>query len=212
MRRLMMLLVLGLLVGGMLLTRYYPALTTISVDGNQHHSQDAVLALANVTPGDPFLWVTSQRVADLARDPWVRSAQLTRTWPNTLNITIKEREPLLVFHDAHGEHVYAKDGTLLYGVSTETKNALVSLRGWGDGRLAEALALSQLLADYDLRSLEYSPYGFDINLANGQVFTPSADDLVTHWAGFSDYVSNSIAREDSHLAVYPWGVSVSYGR
>ncbi len=208
----MMLLVLGLLVGGMLLTRYYPALETISVRGNRHHSEAAVLALAKVTPGDPFLWVTSQRVADLARDPWVRNAQLTRIWPNALNITIEEREPLLVFHDAHGEHVYAKDGTLLYGVSTETKNALVSLRGWGDERIQEALVLSQLLADYDLRSLEYSPYGFDIELASGQVFTPSVDDLTLHWSGFSDYVSNSIAREDSRLAVYPWGVSVSYGR
>jgi len=226
-RRIVMLSLLVLLSGTMIATRYYPQIDTITITGNVHHSEADVLQLANVVPGDPFLWLTSQRVMGLASDPWVQRVSIARVWPGEVHIDIDEREPALLFHDAHGEHVYAYDGTLLYGVSAETKQALVSVQGWGDTRLAEALQLHQLLADYGLRTLAYSPYGFDIRLAsgqlasrelasgqlaNGRVFTPSVEDLRTHWASFEEAISNAVAREESRLAVYPWGVSVSHGR
>ncbi len=217
MRRIVMLSLLVLLSGTMIATRYYPQIDTIAITGNVHHSEADVLQLANVVPGDPFLWLTSQRVMGLASDPWVQRVSIARVWPGEVHIDIDEREPALLFHDAHGEHVYAYDGTLLYGVSAETKQALVSVQGWGDTRLTEALQLHQLLADYGLRTLAYSPHGFDIQLASGQlasgrVFTPSVEDLRMHWASFEEAISNAVAREESRLAVYPWGVSVSHGR
>lgn len=212
MRRLVMLSLLVLLSGAMIATRYYPQIDTIAVTGNVHHSKAEVLQLADVVPGDPFLWLTSKRVMALATDPWVQRVNITRVWPNEVHIAIDERQPALLFHDAHGEHVYAYDGTLLYGVSEETKQGLVSVQGWGDVRLTESLQLHQLLADYGLRTLAYSPYGFDIQLASGQVFTPSVADLKAHWAGFGEAVSDAVAREESRMAVYPWGVSVSHGR
>lgn len=212
MRRLVMLSLLTLLLGALIATRYYPQINTIAISGNVHHNDAAVLQLADVVPGDPFLWVTSQRVMALASDPWVQRVHISRVWPNEVHIAIDERQPALLFHDAHGEHVYAYDGTLLYGVSAETKETLVSVQGWGEVRLDEALQLHQLLADYGLRTLAYSPYGFDITLMNGRVFTPSVADLKTHWASFGEAISDAVAREESRLAVYPWGVSVSHGR
>lgn len=212
MRRIVMLSLLMLLSGTMIATRHYPKIDTIAITGNVHHSEADVLQLANVVPGDPFLWLTSGRVMALASDPWVKRVSIARVWPNEVHIDIDERQPALLFHDAHGEHVYAYDGTLLYGVSAEIKQALVSVRGWGDVRLTEALQLHQLLADYGLRMLVYSPYGFDMTLSNGRVFTPSVEDLRMHWASFEEAISNAVAREESRLAVYPWGVSVSHGR
>jgi cell division septal protein FtsQ len=207
-----MLSLLMLLSGAMIATRHYPKIDVISITGNVHHAEVDVLQLANVVPGDPFLWLTSNRVMALASDPWVQRVSIARVWPNEVHIDIAERQAALLFHDAHGAHVYAYDGTLLYGVSAETQEALVTVQGWGDVRLAEALQLHQLLADYGLRTLAYSPYGFDIELANGRVFTPSVEDLRTHWAGFGEAISDAVAREESRLAVYPWGVSVSHGR
>ena len=196
MRRPLMLTLLVALVALLVTTRFYPQVTRVEVLGASHYSSEEVLALANVTRGDPLLWVTKWRSAPLVQDPWIRRARIIRHWPGTLSIAVWEREPFARF----GETVYALDGTVLPNVSTEQKE-LVTLRGWGPDRTEEALTLLRLVADYGPEVLSYSPSGFDIRFSDSSLYTPSVDLLRTHWSGF-------VAQSEERIAVYPWGVSV----
>jgi hypothetical protein len=48
--------------------------------------------------------------------------------------------------------------------------------------------------------IRYSPTGFDIELADGAIFTPDVESLRRQWAAIQH-------RNGGRLAVYPWGVS-----
>jgi hypothetical protein len=62
-----------------LVTRYWPTIERIEVIGNAHHSRERMMRLANVAPGDPFLWVTRFGLRGLVNDPWVLHTRVTAT-------------------------------------------------------------------------------------------------------------------------------------
>lgn len=197
MRRPLMLALLTALVALLVTTRFYPQVTRTEVLGASHYSKGEILALANLERGDPLLWVTKWRSASLTQDPWIRRARIIRHWPDTLSIAVWERQPFAHF----GETVYALDGTVLPNVSTEQKETLVTLRGWGPERIDEALTLLRLVAPYEPEVLSYSPSGFDVRFAESSLYTPNVDLLRSHWSGF-------VGQSSKQVAVYPWGVSV----
>lgn len=177
-------------------SRFWPTLTEVAVHGNGRYTAAEVMALADVAPGDPLLWVTKWRVRRLAEDPWVARARVIRHWPDTVSITVWERVPVLT----DGTRSWARDGTELPGVAPAEREALPLLTGWGGQRLEEALGLVTLLAPYQPRVISYTPEGFDIELAGASLFTPSAAALEARWAAF-------VSKQGNRLAVYPWGVS-----
>lgn len=196
MRRAVMLTLLIILSSILLGSRVYPKVTRIEVSGAEHYSDEEVLRLARLSPGDPFLWVTSSKIRRLVRDPWILGVRVIRHWPDTISLTLWERWPVAT----DGERVWAMDGTVLPDAS-EPKASLVQIDGWGDDRTSEALELLRLLAEYRPEMLSYSPNGFHIRLANTELFTPNVAALKEHWAGF-------ISGRGSKVAIYPWGVSI----
>jgi len=64
----LLLVLLVLSGGGLVASLFVPKVRTVEVVGNRHLETESVRALANVHPGDPFLWVTRRRVHDLATD------------------------------------------------------------------------------------------------------------------------------------------------
>ena len=197
MRRPLLLALLVALCALLVTTRFYPQVTRTEVLGASHYNKGDILALARLERGDPLLWVTKWRSAPLTQDPWIRRARIIRHWPDTLSVAVWERQPFARF----GETVYALDGTVLPDVSAEQKETLVTLRGWGPERIAEALALLRLVAPYEPEVLSYSPSGFDVRFAESSLYTPSVDLLRAHWSGF-------VGQSSKQVAVYPWGVSV----
>ena len=197
MRRPLMLALLIALVALLVTTRFYPQVTRTEVLGASHYDKEDILALARLERGDPLLWVTKWRSDPLTQDPWIRRARIIRHWPDTLSVAVWERHPFARF----GETVYALDGTVLPDVSTEQKETLVTLRGWGPERIDEALTLLRLVAPYEPEVLSYSPSGFDVRFAESSLYTPSVDLLKAHWSGF-------VGQSSKQVAVYPWGVSV----
>jgi cell division protein FtsQ len=131
--QLLLLLVLVALVG---VSRFWPSVERLEVLGARAPEPADVLRLANLAPGDPFLWVTRFRPGLLERDPWVLQARVTRHWPDTVAVAVWERTPVLF----DGTLGYAADGTPLPGVDPEVAAALPRLEGWGTPRLDEALA------------------------------------------------------------------------
>ena len=185
--------VLVLVVG---VTRFWPTIARVEVIGNVHHTRERVLRLANVAPGDPFLWVTRFGLRDLERDPWVLHARITRHWPDLIAIALVERVPVL----SDGTRSWASDGTLLPGVDADTRSALPRLEGWGTPRLDEALELLAMLTDYGVEVITYTPEGFELVLANAVLVTPSVEALHMQWSAFE-------SQRGGRVAVYPWGVS-----
>ena len=194
--RTLQLLLLFVLVALVAISRFWPTVERLEVLGHEHLSRTDVLRLANLAPGDPFLWVTRFRTRALLDDPWVLQARVTRHWPDTVAVAVWERTPVL-FDGALG---YAADGTPLPGVDPEVAAALPRLEGWGTPRLDEALALLGMLGPREPRVITYGPEGFEVVLADAVLFTPSVDALRAQWSAFE-------SQRGSRVSVYPWGVS-----
>ena len=177
-------------------SRFVPTVQRIEVAGAQHHDAADILRLAQVAPGDPWLWVTRWRLRGLEEDPWVLQARVIRHWPDTVSITVWERRPALT----DGTTTWAADGTVLPHPDPAELAGVPVLRGWGPPRIDDALELALLFADDDLQVLSYSPTGFEIALADGAIFTPDVESLRRQWAAIQH-------RNGTRLAVYPWGVS-----
>ena len=65
------------------------------VAGAAHTGRDAVVEAARVRHGDPLLDVDAARVrADVERLPWVAAATVSRSWPGTVHVRIRERTPV----------------------------------------------------------------------------------------------------------------------
>jgi len=191
-----MLALLVALGGFLLASRFAPQIERIEVLGNGHYSAGEIMALADVAPGDPLLWVNTWRLRRLVEDPWISRVRVIRHLPGTLSIKVWERTPAIV----EGNTVMAIDGTVLPNVLEDTKAKLVVLSGWGPSRRDEALELVALLEDFAPEVISYSPGGFDVRHANGWLYTPSIDLLKEHWGAF-------VGQRGGRVSVYPWGVS-----
>jgi cell division protein FtsQ len=198
-RRLVMLVLLIFLSSILIGSRFYPLIARVEVIGNSHYSPEEIMMLANVTPGDPFLWVTQGRLARLRADPWILGIRVIRHWPDTIAITVSERTPAV----SDGVQSYALDGTVLTNVSAEVQASLIQLSGWGPPRRDEAFDLIRQLNDYGVQMVDYSPAGFTIQLDTVRLFTPNLELLQANWSGF-------LSQQGTRVSVYPWGVSAAH--
>jgi cell division protein FtsQ len=208
MRRFLLVFTLLFLLGLVVASRYYPTLNYIQVSGNAHYSAREVTQLANVSIATPFFWITERRIRNLASNPWIQKAQLTRAFPNAVHIQLTEREPVLT----DTVQSYALDGTVLPDVNAAARESLIQLRGWGENRVAEALEFIRLLNaeprhDQQLKMISYSAAGFTLQFetaeqATLEIFTPSVEALKTQWASVM-----ALGETSSNIALYPWGVT-----
>lgn len=185
-----------LFVAALAVSRFVPTVERIEVVGAAHHTAEETLHLARLAPGDPWLWVTRWRLRGLERDPWVLRARVIRHWPATVSLTVWERTPALT----DGTRAWAADGTELPGATAAELATVPRVSGWGPMRLDESLELAGLYANDLLEVISYSPTGFEIELADGTIFTPDVESLRLQWAAIQH-------RNGRRLAVYPWGVS-----
>lgn len=86
---------IGLLAGYRWLTTInYFEVRDLQVAGNNRMTREDVLSQAELPPGANLLAVNMENLeAQLTRNPWIESAQVTRVLPGTLKIRVNEREP-----------------------------------------------------------------------------------------------------------------------
>ena len=177
----------------------------VTVRGNNHLSAALVARLANADKGQPWLWINPARSAALEVHPWVRSAIITRRFPNSVEIRLNERVPAATIINRDGSRLaVALDGTLL-------PNAVFSgvvVRGWGGNdanNLKSALQILSLLQKEKVKEIRYTPQGFTILKGNsekpGTIFTDSYASLLVH--GGSVTMTASL-----RVNIHPWGVSI----
>ncbi len=188
---------LVLIICTLCLSYFFPVVTQVNVINNRYLSNEAIMRIANVDIGAPFLWISAWSLDALTNDPWIAQASVTKQWPNIVTISVEERRPFMT----DGEKVFAQDGTWLPNANSESPN-LLYVTGWGTKRSAELVKLVNMLKQQQLepKMVSYTPAGFTIQFANSRLFTPSLAALQTHW---SSVQSLSGAR----ISVYPWGVS-----
>jgi cell division protein FtsQ len=98
---------------------------SVTVSGTHLVSRSEVVAAAGVRPGTPLVRVnTARAAARIAAIPQVRSAQVTRSWPNRLVIVVQERTAVLVLptYGGGGYDLTDADGVVLQRVVRRPAN------------------------------------------------------------------------------------------
>ena len=92
---------------------------SVSVSGTHLVSRSEVVAASGVQLGTPLIRVnTARAAARIVAIPQVRSAQVTRSWPNRLVIVVRERTPELALPAYGGGYDLADaDGVVLQRVA-----------------------------------------------------------------------------------------------
>jgi cell division protein FtsQ len=109
------LLLLGvLLLGGAVWLAYFSPLLvvrSVAVTGHKQLRSEQVVAAAQVPLGTPLARQDVEAIAQRAtRLPAVRAASVTRTWPDTITVTVTERRPLLAVRQPGGFAVVDAEG------------------------------------------------------------------------------------------------------
>lgn len=193
------------LAGGLAASWALLPVRQVTVSGNRHLTGAEVRRLAGlggVPGGGEFGWLYygGWRARGLLDSPWVAAAQVTRRFPDRVEITVTERVPVARWQDVTGTlESLAADGTVLPGVAQA--GALPLVHGWGPERREEALRVLSALSGYNVQSVAYTPSGLRVNLAAGSVWSGDPESLLKYAGSIGMYPNKNIN-------IYPWGVSV----
>jgi cell division septal protein FtsQ len=70
---------------------------SIEVSSTRHLTRDEILGLAGVEQGKDLLRMNLKRMGEhILQNPWVETVQINRYFPDTVSITITEREPVAI--------------------------------------------------------------------------------------------------------------------
>lgn len=119
-------------------------LQTISVNGRVNISHADILAAVNKPRGTPLFAVDLQGIhSRLMHIGWVESVRVERHFPNTLAITIQEKQALAIYQDSTAQHVthhvIDRKGQIIDGVRLDDFRHLPVVSGVGAASKAEAV-------------------------------------------------------------------------
>ena len=115
------------MLGGAIWLAYFSPLLVVrqvTVSGHQQLRSDQIVAAAGVPMGTPLARQDVEAIARRATTlPAVRAASVSRTWPDTITVSVTERRPLLAVRQPSGfalvdpEGVaFAESGSMPHGV------------------------------------------------------------------------------------------------
>ncbi len=126
----------------------YFQVTEIIVNGCRHVTHDEVLALAGVGVQDNLLGLNVDRVENrIVANPWIEKAKVTKDWPGSLKIVVKERCPVVFLNKNDGLYYVDKNSDVFAAVGLNDDLDFPTLTGLegrdlkgGDALLVEALS------------------------------------------------------------------------
>ncbi len=90
------------------------AIRQIGVYGVEQSNAASILEEAGVRVGEPMVGIHAAAVRKaLATDPWIAEARITKTFPNTIEVDIRERTPAAGVAWKSGWMLIAADGVIL---------------------------------------------------------------------------------------------------
>jgi cell division protein FtsQ len=114
--------VLALVAGGVWLVGYSPVLVakSVSVDGVPRGDVSGVVARAAVPMGTPLVRVNTQVIARrVVATPALAEVTVSRSWPNTITISVTPRVPVLAVKDPQGQVQVVDSQGVAYAKVTE---------------------------------------------------------------------------------------------
>jgi cell division protein FtsQ len=151
---------------------------SVVVTGTHLVPASEVIAVAGVQPGTPLIRVnTAQVAARVETISQVRSAEVSKSWPDRLVITVRERTPALAVRAAAGYDLVDAAGVVVRWSATRPAGLPLYLTATSPGALrgdaglgAAAAVLTELPAE--LRGSVYSvtaqsPYLVTLRLSGG---------------------------------------------
>lgn len=116
------------------------ALKTIRVNGRVNLSHDHIQTAIAMPPGAPLLGADLPAIATRLNNlGWVKAARVERHFPDTLEITISERQALALYQGADAHHVIDTQGEIITGVRPEDFRHLPVVSGSGARSKAHAI-------------------------------------------------------------------------
>lgn len=105
---------LALLISTLYFISPYALVSEIEINGNNHLSSSEVLTATGIELGMHLWRFSPTKSADeLASNPWVASAKVTRVLPNGLSISLLERNPAAIVSMGSDSWVVSCDGHIL---------------------------------------------------------------------------------------------------
>lgn len=108
---------------------------TVDVSGVSHTSDEQIKAIVRRTVGVNGVWHADLGAisSELERQPWVRSAIVSRVLPSGLRVRIIERSPRAVVRTAAGRLMWVDDEGVTVGLLSPTDHMpAFFLRGWDE--------------------------------------------------------------------------------
>jgi cell division protein FtsQ len=108
--------------------------------GRQHASRRDVIRAVRLKRGDPILSFNIDNVrARLVKLPWVRDAIVTRHWPDTVDIRIAERQPIVLWQRKGRLYLVDTDGVAITSKGLSRFRDLLIVVGRGAPKAAPTL-------------------------------------------------------------------------
>lgn len=150
------------------------ALDRLTVEGRNRTPREALRTALQVKKGDNLLaadpWAIKRRLEAL---PWIRAATVERRYPNTMMVTLVERNPIARFRDRTGTTLVDETGALIKVEPEKEHENLILLAG--EGAPEAAAALLKLLEDEPVlarrivSAMRYGQRRWDITFEGGAV-------------------------------------------
>lgn len=97
------------------------AIRHVSIDGEQQAPVQAIITEVGVDVGDPLLLADVDAIqAALEANPWILDSRTRRVWPDTIEVTVVERQAAAIMIHRSGDVIVSSDGTILEATSGET--------------------------------------------------------------------------------------------
>ena len=180
-------------------------LQTIEVQGRAHTSKDVLMAVSELTLGQPMLTISLPELHDrLSTIGWVKDVAIERRMPSTIRLILTERVPMALLQTEGGHRVIDKDGEIISGADPSAFGHLTVVAGTSAGVNAAPL-LHILRTEPELFAEVWavtyqSERRWDVHLRNGiRVRLPETDPR-TAWSRLA-IIDHSKQITDRDLAV-----------
>ena len=181
-RRLLIIPLLAVLVGGALALYFSPLLRVqqVEVVGTKTVDAYALVQLSGLKGRSMLTTRLSETEEKLAAQPMIKSVRAERIWPDTVRLLVEEREPWGYWHTPDGDFVVDSDGVVLEGVAPPTEGLIIYQENGtktfkpGDRVDADAVRLAKQLMDYSA-SLDLVVERLEYNDREGLSLVTNAD-------------------------------------
>lgn len=161
----------------------------IAVEGSVNLPEEEVRNLTGIDYGTPIGKVKPRRAAEnVAANPWVDSATVSRAWPNGVSVEITEHDPV-AWVDIDGQpHLIDREGRDF--IVAAPPAGAVEIQGVAQERFAQAVEVASSISDVArprVRALKANgDYTYTLVLD---------DDRVVQWGAATDNANKALALE-----------------